>query len=337
MDILDTVFVSTPGTSLRLEGDAMRAWHADDQRRRIVPLHRVESLVLWRGVDVSPDLLQRCCQLGIHVTWITQNGRLVASITGHEPSRPELRLAQYRAFADPVSRLALARLMIAGKLQNYRQLALRAARDVDGPRRVALKEVAQEQAAGLRRLPRTSSLTEALGVEGQAARVFFARLDALIPGSPPLRSRRPALDPVNAYLSSGYALLRSAVHAAVVHAGFDPYLGFVHGVRANKPSLVLDLMEQFRPLLVDRLVASLFNRGQVKDSHWVTLPGGAVELTDAGWKHLLQEWVASRQRLWPHQALGRKVSAAELPVLQVRALASHLRETGRPYLPWVPV
>lgn len=336
MDILDTVFVTTPGTSLRLEGDAMRAYHPENTTRRIVPLHRVESLVLWRGVDASSDLLRRCATLGIHVTWITQNGKLCASITGHEPSRPDLRLAQFRAHENRTDRVELAQLMIVGKLQNTRQLLLRAARDTKGARQQRLREVAAEQAAGVERLSAARTLTECLGVEGYAARRYIERLDDLIPGATGLRTRRPPLTPIDCYLSSTYGLLRTAVHAAVVHVGFDPYIGFVHGIRSGKPALVLDLMEQFRPLLADRLVASLFNRDQIRPSYLQTSPGGAVALTDTGWKHLLGAWVESRQRPWPHKALDRKVTAAELPVIQARSLARHLRE-GRPYDPWIAI
>lgn len=335
MDILDTVFVTVPGTSLRLEGDALRAYHPENPARRIVPLHRVDSIVAWRGVDISADVLRRCGELGIHVTWISQYGKLVASITGHEPSRPELRLAQYRAHIDPDERVRIARILLAGKVQNTRQLLLRAARDADGERQRRLRALAEEQSAGLERLKRATHLAECMGAEGFAARRYIESLDLVIPGAGGVRTRRPPLNEVDAYLSAGYALLRTAVHSAVVHTGLDPDIGFAHGVRANKPALVLDLMEQFRPLLVDRLIATLFNRGQVKVSYTTRSAGGAVWLTDAGWKHLLAAWVESRQRSWPYQGLQRSVTGAELPYVQARALARHLREPDRPYAPWV--
>lgn len=335
IDIRDTVFVTTPGTALRLEGDALRAYQPGVTERRIVPLHRVDSVVAWRGVDVSPDLLRRCGELGIHVTWVSQNGKLVASIAGFEPSRPELRLAQYRAHSDPVERLCLAKHLLAGKLQNARQLLLRSARDATGARQTQLRKLAAEQATALERLGRASNLPEALGAEGQAARSYVSQLGLVVKGATGTRTRRPPLNEVDAHLSAGYALLRSAVHSAVVHTGLDADLGFAHGVRANKPALVLDLMEQFRPLLVDRLIATLFNRGQVRSSFTTRAEGGAVWLSDEGWRHLLSAWVESRQREWPYRGLQRSVMAAELPFLQARALARHLREPERPYSPWV--
>lgn len=334
MDLRDTVFVSTPGTLLRLEGDAMRVIHPDRPGRHLVPLHRVESLILWNGVEVTPDVLYWCSVHSVQVTWITQNGRLLASVTGHESLRPMLRLAQARAYDDPEHRLRLARWFVAGKLQNYRQLLLRAARDARGERQRRLRDVAEGHAVGLRALPTADSLTEVMGIEGRAARSYFGALDSLITVALPERSRRPPTDPVNCYLSASYGLLRSSVHSAVAHVGLDASIGFLHGVRGGKPSLALDLMEEMRALMVDRLVATLFNRGEIRQEYWREVAGGAVLLTDEGWKHLLGAWVAYRQREWPHVALGRKVRAAEIPFWQARSLARHLREDGHDYVPW---
>ena len=329
------VFFSTPGTLLRLEGDALRVILPDRPGRHLVPLHRVESMVLWHGVDISSDGLRWCLDHGIHVTWITQTGKLHASITGHELGRPELRLAQMRAHDDLDHRLELAKAMTAGKLQNYRQLLLRAARDAGGPRQDRLRSIAGRHAEAITRLPTARNLTEVLGIEGRAARDYFGALDLLIDGAPLERNRRPPLDPVNCYLSAVYGLLRSSVHSALVHVGLDPHIGFIHGVRGPKPTLSLDMMEELRALLADRLVATLFNRGQVLSHYWREVAGGGVLMTDAGWKHLLTEWTASRQRAWPHKLLGRKVPAAEIPYVQARALARHLREPEHTYTPWL--
>ena len=335
MDLGDTVFISTPGTLLRLEGDALRVVLPDKPGRHLVPLHRVESLILWHGVDISSDSLRWCIDHGVHVTWITQNGRLHASITGHEPARPELHLAQFRAYEDPDHRLELARVITAGKLQNYRQLLLRSARDARGARQTTLRHIAELHSLAISKLAMASNLTEVMGIEGRAAREYFGSLNHVIAGAVNTRTRRPPTDPVNCYLSATYGLLRSSIHSAIVHVGLDPHVGFIHGVRGPKPTLALDLMEEMRALLVDRLVATLFNRNQVRDSYWREVAGGTVLLTDAGWKHLLTEWVAARQRLWPHKVLGRRIPAAEIPFVQARALARHLREPQHVYAPWL--
>ena len=336
MDVLDTLYVSTPGTSLHLEADAIRLVHPDWQGRRIVPMLRLESIVVWGGVSVSADVMRHCAELGIHLTWISQNGRLIASVAGDEPGRGELRLAQYRAYDDSDHRLALTRLFLAGKLQGYRQLLLRAARDAEPGRQARLREVAQVHAEAIASLPAASNLTECLGLEGRAARAYFDAAEMIFTKTTVLgRTRRPPMDATNCYLSMGYGLLRSSVHAALVHVGLDPLIGFMHGVRGTKPSLALDLMEEMRGLLVDRLVATLVNRRQlVAEQHTRQLPGGGVEFTEDGRMAFLGFWAESRQRLWPHKAVGRTVTAAEIPFMQARLLARHLREPNYRYQPW---
>lgn len=336
MDLLDTLYVTTPGTCLFLEGDAIRVVHPDAPGRHLVPMLRLEAMVLWGGVSASPDVLRRCAETRVHVTWITQNGRLIASIAGDEPGRGELRLAQCRAFDDFAHRLDLTKRFLAGKLQGYRQLLLRAARDAEPVRQGRLREVAEVHAEGLIKLATASSLTECLGIEGRAARAYFGAAHLIFTKEPTRsRTRRPPLDPINCYLSMGYALLRTSVHAALVHAGLDPMIGFMHGVRGTKPSLALDLMEEMRPLLVDRLVATLVNRGQLDgEKHTQQMPGGGVELTKEGSRVLLDEWAASRQRIWPHVGLGTRIPAAQIPILQARLLARHLREPSFDYEPW---
>ena len=336
MDILDTLYVSTPGTSLHLESDAIRLVHPERPGRQIVPMPRLESIVVWGGVSVSSEVMRRCADLGIHLTWISQNGRLIASVAGDEPGRGELRLAQYRAYDDLDHRLALTRLFLAGKLQGYRQLLLRAARDAEPRKQARLREVARVHADALARLPSASNLAECLGLEGQAARAYFGVAELVFTKATVVgRSRRPPTDPTNCYLSMGYGLLRNAVHAALVHVGLDPMIGFMHGVRGTKPSLALDLMEEMRGLLVDRLVATLVNRGQLDaQRHTHRLPGGGVEFTDEGRKAFLGYWAESRQRSWPHKAVGRAMMAAEIPFMQARLLARHLREPSYSYQPW---
>lgn len=336
MDTLDTVYFMTPGTKVRLDHDALLVDVPDNPTTHRVPLLRVESIVAASGVWLNPETLRKCADLGIHVTWITQNGKLVASITGQETGRGELRLAQYRAHENPEHRIELGRRFVAGKLQNYRQLLLRAARDATGGRQDTLRRVAGSHAAAIESLPSATSLTEVMGIEGRAAREVFSNANLLyVRGAPCGRSTRPPLDPVNCYLSMGYALLRSSVHAGCVHAGLDPMIGYLHGVRGTKPALALDLMEELRALLVDRLVISLVNRGQlVGERDTRTLPGGAVEFTPEGRRRFMEAWAEARRRTWTHAALARQVTAAELPIIQSRLLARHLREPEFPYLPW---
>ncbi len=304
-ELLSTLYATTPGTSLHLDGDALRLVHPQSAGRHLLPLSRIDHIVAWNGVDLTDDLLHRCAADGRSVTWVTRNGRFLGRISGPQSGNPMLRLAQFRAYEDSRRRLGLARALVAGKLHNYRQLLLRAARDAAAARQDRLRELAARHAEALVELATAPSLTVVLGIEGQAARGYFRGLDILSPGVGSGRTRRPALDPVNCLLSFGYGMLRVGVHGALEQVGLDPYLGYLHGVRSGKPALALDLMEEFRPLLVDRLVLTMFNRGQVKSRHTTTLPGGAVELTDDGRRMFLEGWTEARERTWRHAALDR--------------------------------
>jgi CRISPR-associated protein Cas1 len=176
-----------------------------------------------------------------------------------------------------------------------------------------------------------------LGIEGVAARDYFAALPHLVPAkewSAAGRNRRPATDPVNCLLSFLYGMLRVAVHGALEHVGLDPYIGFLHRVRPGKPALALDMMEEFRPLLADRLAFTLLNRRELTIDDFDKLPTGAYQLTGGARKTVLNAWQHSRQRTWPHHQLNREISAGLLPLVQARLLARHLRGDLNTYQPW---
>ena len=333
-ELLNTLYATTPGTSLHLDGDTVRIAHPDRPGRHLIPLARLEYIVAWNGVDISDDLIHRCAADGRSITWITRNGRFLARVAGPLTGNPLLRLAQYRAHEDAIQRLAIAKCLIAGKIHNYRQLLLKAARDAAGARQDSLRDLAERHAVSLSELGAAIDLNQTLGIEGRAARDYFQGIDLLVPGAPAGRTRRPPQDPVNCLLSFGYGMLRVAVHGAIEQVGMDPYIGYLHGVRPGKPSLALDLMEELRPLFVDRLVMTVINRGQLSTRDFDTLPGGTVQLTDNGRKKFLEQWSAARERRWPHAGLGREIPAGLIPLVQARLLARHLRGDADTYIPW---
>ncbi|CAO5167462.1 CRISPR-associated endonuclease Cas1 1 [Frankia sp. AiPs1] len=341
-ELLNTLYATTPGTSLHLDGDAVRIWHPDDEKgRRRLPLIRIDHIVAFGGVTVTDDLLQRCATDRRSVTWLTGNGRFRARVEGPTGGNPHLRIAQHDHHRDPAQRLALAKAFVAGKLHNSRQVLLRAARDATSTRQTALRDTATHLADALPTLRDTTSITETMGVEGQAARRYIATWPHLLTShatisAPPGRASRPATDPLNAALSFGYGILRVAVHGALDQVGLDPHIGYLHGIRPGKPALALDLMEEFRALLVDRLVFTAFNQRQLTDTDFENRPGGSCELTEKGRKNYLALWSTARARPWPHTLLAHDTPAATLPLLQARILARHLRGDIPQYIPWSP-
>ncbi|MEV0648296.1 type I-C CRISPR-associated endonuclease Cas1c [Phytomonospora sp. NPDC050363] len=339
-ELHNTLYVQTPGTSLHLDGDALRIHHPDDDRTRRLPLTRLNQIVLFGGANISQDLTLRCAADGRGVTWLTGMGRFLARISGPTTGNPLLRTAQHNAHNSTPARLHIARAFLAGKLHNSRQVLLRSARDLTGTRQTKTREAADNQARLLPKLPDADNIDTLLGIEGTAARDYFNAFPHLIAAHTgmtfTLRTRRPPLDPVNCLLSFLYGMLRVAVHGALENAGLDPYIGYLHAIRPGKPALALDLMEEFRPLLADRLALTLINRKEITDDHFEHLPAGAVRFTDDGRRAVLNAWQHSRTRTWPHKHLDRDIPAALLPLVQARILARHLRGDLDTYLPWTP-
>ncbi|HEY9471248.1 MAG TPA: type I-C CRISPR-associated endonuclease Cas1c [Propionibacteriaceae bacterium] len=336
-ELLNTLYVQTPGTSLHLEADTVRIVHPDTPGRKILPLARIDHVVLFGGVTITDHLLLRCADDRRSVSWLTSNGRFRARLGGPTAGNPLLRRSQHRVHEDPARRLHVAQRMVAGKIHNSRQVLLRAARDATPARQTRLRRAAELHADFIKQTGRTADIESLMGIEGIAAREYFAVVPQIcIDAAEPFeRIRRPPGDPLNCLLSFLYGMLRVAVHGALEQAGLDPYIGYLHGVRPGKPALALDLMEEFRPLLADRLAFTLLNRKEITEGDFEHLPGPALRLTEAGRRNVLTSWQHSRTRTWPHAHLGREVPAALLPLIQARLLARHLREDLDQYLPWV--
>ncbi|WP_329104623.1 type I-C CRISPR-associated endonuclease Cas1c [Micromonospora sp. NBC_01699] len=338
-ELLNTLYVQTPGTSLHLDGDTVRVFHPDQTGRRLLPLVRIDHFVVFGGVNVTDDLILRCADDGRSISWLTGNGRFRARTVGPTTGNPLLRQAQHRVADSVEQRLQIAVAMVAGKIHNSRQVLLRTARDTSGHRQVALRASAELLAERLGLLGTAASANEVLGVEGIAARDYFAAMPYLLTESKEWkasgRNKRPPTDPLNCLLSFLYGMLRVAVQGALEQVGLDPYIGFLHGVRSGKPSLALDLMEEFRPLLADRLALTLLNRRELTRDDFEALPNGGYRLTDGGRKSVLGAWQQSRQRSWQHVQLGREVPGALLPLVQARLLARHLRGDLVAYQPWM--
>ncbi|UCM87062.1 type I-C CRISPR-associated endonuclease Cas1c [Streptomyces marincola] len=339
-ELLNTLYVQTQGTELRLEEDSLRIRVPEQEGRRIVPLRRLDAIVVYGHVTLSSELIARCARDARSITWMSRGGRFEGRLDGAVRGNVLLRHAQHQAHDDAAVRIAIARNVVAAKVRNSRWVILRAARDAKGAAQGAMRATAGELADALPEIAVAPDTDTLMGYEGDAARRHFAAVrHALRPaeGIPPFerRIRRPPTDPVNATLSFVYGLLRGLVHGAAEQIGLDPYVGYLHGIRPAKPALVLDLMEEFRAPLADRLVLTLLNRRQLRPEHFEHLPGGAVRLTEDGRTVVIQAWQEWRQRPWPHTLAGRDVPAGLLPVMQARLLARHLRGDLPAYLPWI--
>jgi CRISPR-associated protein Cas1 len=338
--LLNTLYVTTEGAALRKDGENLVAEVEGEERAR-VPLHMLASVVVFGPVLVSPALIGACAAGGISVALLDRSGRFQARIEGPVSGNVLLRRAQYRASEQPED---IVRSLVVGKVANQRAVLMRALRDygqdMDSTGRAALAAVTGRLAQIMRRVERADEDVDRLrGSEGEAANLYFSVFDHLVRAPDEEmrwkgRSRRPPLDPVNALLSFLYTLLAHDCRSACESIGLDPAVGFLHRDRPGRPSLALDLMEELRPVLADRLVLSLINRRQLRARDFETREGGAVFLTDEARKTVLAAWQERKREERQHRFLEEKAPLGLVPHLQAQLLARHLRGDIDAYPPW---
>jgi len=338
--LLNTIYVTTEGAGLRKEGENLVA-EVDGAEKGRVPLHMLGSLVVFGGIFVSPALMQACASHGITIVLLDRVGRFQARIEGPVSGNVLLRRAQYKASDQPEE---IVKSLIIGKVSNQRSVLMRAMRDYgaeySAEQAAALEAAIHRMAHLLRKVSVSTENADVLrGAEGEAAALYFGVFDCLI-RSPDAelrfhgRSRRPPLDPINALLSFLYTLLTHDCRSAAESVGLDPAVGFLHRDRPGRPSLALDLMEELRPVLADRLVLSLINRRQLRANDFETRDGGAVSLTDDARKTVLAAWQDRKKEERQHPFLEETAPLGLVPHLQAQLLARHLRGDLDAYPPW---
>jgi len=321
---------------------------AVEWRKLSIPIHHLESVCIFGASTVSSPALDLCWEHGVAVNYLSEFGHFQARLTGVADTSVTLRRVQFRA-ADDAGRCAgIARQIVAGKLQNSRNSLLRAARESDSAaEQAALQTATDALARQIRRLAEveishlSSQVDEIRGAEGMGAQTYFEVFRFLLKQQRAdfnftIRSRRPPRDRINCLLSFLYALVRHDCVAALTSIGLDPFVGFLHADRPNRPSLALDLMEEFRPWLADRLAVTLVNRQQISPSDFVVREGGAVEFTEAGRKRVIKAYQERKQETMNHPLLEQNLRLAQMPFIQARILARHLRGDVPEYLPLVP-
>jgi len=338
---LNTLYVTTPDAYLRLEGETLCVM-VEKEKRLQVPLHHLGALVCFGDVMLSPALLGRCMNEGRSVVWLGRGGRFKARAEGPVNGNILLRQAQYRAADDGAKVVELARAFLAGKLRNSRNVLLRGARDGnDDAERARLVQNARLVAGHLRKLPHASDLDGLRGEEGDSARLYFQSLKYLIRApargdfSFDTRNRRPPTDPMNAMLSFLYAVVLNDCRSALESVGLDPQLGFLHAVRPGRMSLALDLLEEFRSVIADRLALTLVNRSQIQKNHFDRRDGGAVLLNETGRKTVITAYQERKQESLMHPVLEQQVPIGLLPHVQARLLARYLRGDAPVYVPYL--
>ena len=331
--LLNTLFITTQGSYVSREGETILI-NKDHETLLRLPIHTLNGIVCFGRVSMSSPLMGFCAERQVQISFLSEHGEFYARVQGPVAGNVLLRRQQYRVADNPIQSTLATTAFVSAKIANCRTVLLRAMRD-----NPEIRTIVQPASASLaisleaivaRQNINALTVDSLRGIEGDCARVYFGIFDHLILANKKDfvfrgRSRRPPLDRVNALLSFVYTLLVHDVTGALEAVGLDPCVGFLHADRPGRPSLALDLMEELRPILADRLVLSLINRQQITGKNFVIHENGAVLLDEIGRREVLQSWQKRKQEEVVHPFVEETAALGLFPYLQTLLLARWLR------------
>lgn len=335
----NVLYVTTPAAYLSLDGENVVVKKEETSAMRL-PLHNLENIVCFNYLGVSPALMGACADRNIGLCFLKPNGRFLARVTGRVKGNLLLRKKQYELSQCEIASAAIARSVVLGKVANSRTVINRALRDhallVDVPELRTASDFLKETLVSIQMEDSVESLR---GLEGNAASRYFGVFGQLILHQREAfafasRTRRPPQDNMNALLSFLYTLLANEVASALETVGLDPYVGFLHADRPGRPSLALDMMEELRPVLADRLALSLVNRRQIRGEGFIQKESGGILMDDETRKEVLSAWQKRKQEEILHPYLKERVPFGLLPHIQAMLLARYLRGDLDAYPPF---
>lgn len=328
--LLNVLYVTTPDAYLARDGENVVVRVEQEERFR-VPIHILESIVCFGYLGASPGLMGLCTEKGVSISFLSAYGKFLGRLLGPASGNVLLRREQYRLADDPSSSARIANWIVSAKIANSRSVLRRALRDhgdkIDG---LSLTKASEGLISCLNRLNRCYDLDTVRGIEGDAAHIYFSHFNNLILEQQESfciesRNRRPPRDNMNALLSFLYTLLQHDVRSALETVGLDPAVGFLHRDRPGRPSLALDLMEELRAYLADRVALSLVNRKQVSDKGFRQVESGGIYMDEETRKTVLTAWQKRKQETITHPFLGEKIEVGLLPYVQALLLARYIR------------
>ena len=328
--LLNTLYVTSQGSYIHKEGETIIV-EREQQKVLQLPVHTLGGIVCFGNVLCSPFLLGFCAEHDISISFLTEYGSFLASVRGPVSDNVLLRREQYRIADNSEKSAKIAANIVTGKLMNSRLVMNRAIRDHGDKIDIAtIRRASSSIYRLIEELAIAVNLDEIRGIEGMAASEYFAVFNQLIVDQKEdfvfnERNRRPPLDPVNALLSFIYTLLVHDVRSALETVGLDPTVGFLHRDRPGRPGLALDLMEEFRPVIADRLVLSLINRRQVAPNGFKKAESGAVVMDDSTRKTVLVEYQNRKQDEIFHPYIEEKIPLGLLFFVQANLMARFIR------------
>lgn len=309
---------------------------ADKQKLLDVPLIKVDGLVILGRATVSPAVVKELLERHIPLCFLTETGKYLGRLEPEMTKNIFVRQAQWKAAGESAQAIHLVKGFVRGKLKNYRTSFLRQARKHS---EVELDRAIDRIESAISPIEQTNNINSLRGLEGAGSAAYFGAFDRLIrveEFSFSTRCRRPPTDPVNSLLSFGYSLLRQDIQSAVNLVGFDPYLGYLHCQHYGRPSLALDLMEEFRPLVVDTIVLNAINLRILVRGDFTSEPiSNAVSLTTEARRKFLKLYEEKKQSKFKHPVLGKQCSYQEAFEIQTRLMAKYLMGEIEKYPPLV--
>ncbi len=337
---LNTLFVTTQGAYLAKDGETV-AVRIEKKTVLQIPIHTLDGIICFGSIGCSPYLMGFCAEQDVTISFLTEYGRFLAMVRGPVSGNVLLRRKQFQMADNPEISAQVAGFFLAGKIANCRTVLERSLRDHrEKINQAAVKRVSSRLLMTMQKQLQKDSLDSLRGIEGDAAHLYFSVFNELIfqQGAPFVfsgRNRRPPTDRVNCLLSFVYTLVVHDVRSALESVGLDPAVGFLHRDRPGRPGLALDMMEEFRAFLADRLVLSMINRGQVKSDGFIIKESGAVHMDDETRKTVLTTYQKRKQESLIHPFLNEKVPLGNLFFIQALLLARFIRGDLDGYPPFI--
>lgn len=328
--LLNTLYVTNPDSHLTKEGENVVV-KVDGEVQFRIPVHNLEGIICMGYMGASPQLMRLCSDNGVGLSFLSPNGFFLARVSGKVRGNVLLRRTQFRYADDYKISLELSKRFVVGKLVNCRTVLGRGLRDHrDILDNVKVSTVENYLIENINRLPDSPDCKTIRGIEGNCAKFYFSAMDELILKQKDdffikERNRRPPLDNTNTLLSFLYTLLAHDMESALESVGLDPYVGFLHTDRPGRASLALDMMEELRPFMADRLALNLVNLKKINRSGFIKKENGAVFMTNECRKDIIASWQKRKQDQIKHPYLGETIPIGLLPYVQAMLMARYLR------------
>ena len=336
--LLETLYITTPESYL-FERNGNICISIGGAEKASVPISQVDSIVMFGKNTLSTVLLAFCSQNDVTITFLSENGYFLGRVCGPVSGNVLLRKRQYESLSDADFANRFVRDLLFCKIRNSKSVLMRHARSTtDEAAKRAVTAAASDLSEMAQKLDACADIDSMRGIEGAAASVYFSRFDDLLSNPKgyrfKVRSRRPPLNEVNAVLSFVYTLLAHDVRSAMETVGLDPAAGYLHTLRPGRPSFALDIMEELRAPLCDRLVISMFNKDQFQPQDFTT-DFGAVYLSEKGRRKVIEQWRSRKRETIQHPFLKEKIPIGMIPYAQSMLFARVLRGDLDRYPPFV--